>query len=91
MEYVVGAMLSHVHFHDVATEPTTFDSRHVTISDRINAKIEKERLAIMLEKKKFYRYLYDHTFTVLIDHHPLEAIFDMKRATNFVAAVCTYT
>ena len=60
---------------DTIWKPVGFASRTLTPTERKNAHIEKETLAIIFACEKFHQYLYGRSFVVISDHRPLKSIF----------------
>ena len=63
-------MLSHI-MENGDEKPIAFASRTLSSSECNNTQIEKETLSIIYGIKKFHKYLYGRTFTLLMDHKPL--------------------
>ena len=68
------------------TERTVaFASRTLTKAEKGYAQLEKETLSLIFEVKTFQKYLYGREFTLLIDHPPLQTIFNMKAGVHTLA------
>ncbi len=55
-------------------EPVAFGSRALSLTERGNAQIEKECLAIVCGMERFHQYTYERKVIVQSDHKPLENI-----------------
>ena len=83
--YGVGAVLSHV-TPDGQERPILFASRTLSTSERNYSQVEKEALSLIYGIKKFHRYLYGRSFTLVTDHKPLTTILGSKKNIPSLAA-----
>ena len=84
-QYGVGAVLSHV-MDNGEERPNAFVSRSLTKSETNYAQLEKEALALIFGVKKFHKYLYGRSFTLVTDHRPLVTILGPTKAVPPLAA-----
>ena len=66
----LGAVVSHI-FPDGTERPIEMASRTLTKCERNYAQIEKEALSLVWGIKRFHKYVYARTFTLVTDHKPL--------------------
>ena len=82
----VGALLSHI-MENGDEKLIAFASRTLATSECSYAQIEKEALSISCGIKKFHKYLYGRTFTLITDHKPLVTILGPKTVVPTLAAL----
>ena len=71
---------------DGSKRPVAFVSRSLTKTECKYAQIDKEALSIVWGVKWFHRYLYGRQFTLVTDHKPLTAIFQLKKGVPAMTA-----
>ena len=82
--YGVGAVISHV-TPDGQEKPILFASRALSASERNYSQIEKKALSLIFGIKKFHRYLFGRSFTIVTDHKPLTTILGPKKGIPSLA------
>ena len=83
-QYGLGAVLSHV--INGEERPIAFSSRTLSKAERNYGQVEKEALALIFGVKKFHKYVYGRSFTMVTDHKPLLSIFNPKTAVPSITA-----
>ena len=82
--YGVGAVLSHV--VDSGERPVAYASRTLSSAEVNYSQVEKEALGLIFGVKKFHKYLYGRTFTLVTDHKSLLALLGPKSDIPTLAA-----
>ena len=83
-QYGLGAVLSHV--INGEERPIAFSSRTLSKAERNYGQVEKEAIALIFGVKKFHKYVYGRSFTMVTDHKPLLSIFNPKAAVPAITA-----
>jgi len=66
---------------DKGTErPVAYASRTLTSAEQNYSQLDKEALALVFGTKRFHNYLYGRTFTLYIDHKPLQSLLNESKA-----------
>ena len=68
--YGISAVLAHC-LLDGSEKPVGYVSRTLSKAEHNYSQLEKEGLACVFGVKKFYSYLYGHSFDLITDHKPL--------------------
>ena len=71
---------------DGSERPIGFVSRTLNIAEKKYAQIDKEGAAIIFGLKKFHRYLYGRSFTIVTDHKPLISLFHEEKEIPLTAS-----
>ena len=71
--YGIGAILFYV-LPDWTEHPGAYASRTLKPSERNYAQLEKEALSLIFGIRKFHRYIYGRSFTLVTDHRPLTTV-----------------
>ena len=83
-----GAVFSHV-LLDGTEHPVAYTSRTLKASERNYVQPEeKEALSLIYGIRKFHKYIYDCTFTLVTDHRPLTTILGPTTGVSSLAAAC---
>ena len=78
----LGAVLSHIHVNSDGSEHTiAFVSRTLSVTEQNYAQIENEALSSIFGIQKFHTNLYEHKFTSITDHKPLDYFGSQDRHT----------
>ena len=81
----IGAVLSHIG-SDGEEHPVAYASRTLSDAERNYAQFERETLAFIYAVKRFHKYLYGRTFSIMTDHKPLIGVFGPGRSIPNMAS-----
>ena len=81
----IGDILFH-RYQDSNERPIAIVSKTLTDLQRNYTQLQKESIAIILYRKKFYEYLYGRSFILITDQRPLLAIFGQRKGTPALEA-----
>lgn len=82
--YGVGGVLCHR--VDGRERPVMFVSGTLSKAEQNYSQLEREALAIIFCVKKFHKYIYGRSFTLVSDHQPLRVIFNPNRNISVMSA-----
>ena len=74
-------MLAHK-LPDGSERPVGCVSRTLNDAEKNYAQLEKEGLVLVFGVKRFYSYLFGHTFTLITDHKPLLGLLSKCKSTS---------
>lgn len=82
--YGVGCVLSHI--IDGVERPVMFCSSTLSSAESKYSQLYREALGLIYAVKKFHKFIYGRSFTLLTDHMPLKSIFNPKKNIPTLAA-----
>ena len=82
----IGAVLSHIG-SDGEEHPVANASRTLWDAERNYVQFEREALAVIYAVKRFHKYLYGRTFSIMTDPKPLIGVFGPGRSIPNMASI----
>ena len=79
--YGIEAVLAHK-MPDGLEKPIGYASRTLNSAEQNYSQLEKEGLSCVFRVKRFYSYLFEHSFTLITDHKQLLGLLSEQRPTS---------